>query len=100
MRTLAYVVLLLVWSTCAAFAFAHRVADGCADCNSVAYSVQLRLQKELPAELVEVERRINETCSSVGCPRKTAKVRESSSVRAAHTSVRIPCPSRRSVFVL
>jgi hypothetical protein len=76
MRTLVYVVLLLVWSTCTAFAFAHRVADGCADCNSVAYSVQLRLQKELPAELVEVERRINETCSSVGCPRKTAKVRE------------------------
>lgn len=44
MRRLSYVVLLLVWSTCVALAYAHRVADSCAGDHPVPATLPLAVR--------------------------------------------------------
>ncbi|KAK3277222.1 hypothetical protein CYMTET_14756 [Cymbomonas tetramitiformis] len=61
--------------TLAAFAYAgHLDDDDCGLCNSIAYSVNLRLQKH--ADLrneTDISYYVGSTCDHVGCAKKTAK---------------------------
>mmetsp|Transcript_1147 Transcript_1147/g.1606 ORF Transcript_1147/g.1606 Transcript_1147/m.1606 type:complete len:143 (-) Transcript_1147:288-716(-) len=65
-----------IWCTLIAFNYAHKTDDACGSCNLVAYSVNLRMKNDMPADPAALERRVNETCNHVGCVKRTAKCKK------------------------